>query len=217
MALSATGSSAQTTVASRSHGLTTGFYDDTAFTSDGPLWFARAAASGASVVRAGGSWSAIAPHQPSDPTNPADPAYQWAALDLEVKQATAAGLSPFISINDAPRWAQAQPIPTSSAPGAWKPNAADYRLFAQALATRYSGRFPDPLQPGMMLPHVRYFEAWNEPNLWLYLAPQWTRVHGAWVAESPLIYRALLNAFYAGVKGGPARRCRRQRGNRAVR
>src|SRR6202011_5700158 len=51
-------------------------------------------------------------------------------------------------------------------------------------------------------PHVRYFQVWNEPNYSTYLAPQWTRVRGAWVAESPLIYRALLNAFYAGVKAG---------------
>jgi len=30
----------------------------------------------------------------------------------------------------------------------WEPDAADYRPFAQALATRYSGRFPDPCTRG---------------------------------------------------------------------
>lgn len=36
--------------------------------------------------------------------------------------------------------------------------------------------------------------AWNEPNLSYYLAPQWTRAGGRWVAASPVIYRGLLNA-----------------------
>jgi hypothetical protein len=51
-----------------------------------------------------------------------------------------------------------------------------------------------------MLPRVRYLQAWNEPNLPLYLAPQWIRSNGRWIAESPILYRGLLNAFYAGVK-----------------
>jgi hypothetical protein len=205
LVLSVTGSSAQTTVVAPQHTLATGFFDDSAFSSsDAPVWFRNAVASGASVVRLGGSWWAIAPQQPSDPVNPADPVYRWAGLDREVEQATAAGLTPVITATSAPPWAEAQPVPKSATPGAWKPNAADYRLFAQALATRYSGHFPDPLHPGMMLPRVRYFQAWNEPNLWLYIAPQWTRVQGAWVAESPLIYRRLLNAFYAGVKAAQA-------------
>ena len=201
LVLAAAGSSAQTTVAAGSHALATGFFDNSAFGSpDAPVWFRRAVASGASVVRFEAEWSTVAPQQPADATNPADPVYRWAALDLQVEEATAAGLAPIISIQSAPRWAQAQPVPASSSPGAWEPNAADYRLFAQALATRYSGGFPDPLHAGTMLPRVRYLQAWNEPNLSLYLAPQWMRVRGKWVAQSPLIYRALLNAFYAGVK-----------------
>jgi hypothetical protein len=203
LVLVAAGSSAQTPVVARSRTLATAFFDPTVFgSSDAPVWFRRAVASGASVVRLDARWYTVAPRKPSDPTNPADPVYQWAALDRQVEEATAAGLAPIISVTGAPRWAQAHPVPKSSALGAWKPNAADYRLFAKALATRYAGRFPDPLHPGVMLPRVRYFQAWNEPNLSLYLAPQWRRLQGAWVAESPLIYRGLLNAFYAGVKAG---------------
>jgi hypothetical protein len=199
--LSAAGSHAQPAVVAGSHGLATGFLDGTTFGSpDAPAWFSRAAASGATVVRLASGWGGIAPQRPTDPTNPADPVYQWAALDLQVEEATAAGLTPIVSLTGAPAWAQAHPIPKKSSPGAWRPNAGDYRLFAQALATRYSGRFPDPLHSGAMLPRVRYFQVWNEPNLSLYLAPQWVRARGAWVAEGPLIYRALLNAFYAGVK-----------------
>ena len=197
------GSPTQKVSVTGSRRLATGFLDGRAFGGgppDAPVWFQRAVASGATVVRLGSGWPAVAPQQPADPTNPADPAYQWAALDQQVEEATAAGLAPIISLTGAPSWAQAQPIPKNSTPGAWEPNAADYRLFAQALATRYSGHFPDPLHPGSMLPRVRYFQAWNEPNFSFYLAPAWKRVNGAWVAESPLLYRALLNAFYAGVK-----------------
>jgi hypothetical protein len=54
--------------------------------------------------------------------------------------------------------------------------------------------------PGHALPRVRLFQAWNEPNLARYLAPQWVAADGRWRAFSPLLYRQLLNAFYAGVK-----------------
>jgi hypothetical protein len=47
-----------------------------------------------------------------------------------------------------------------------------------------------------MLPRVPAFQAWNEPNLSSYLNPQWSGGQPA----SPLIYRAMLNAFYRGVK-----------------
>jgi hypothetical protein len=43
-------------------------------------------------------------------------------------------------------------------------------------------------------------QAWNEPNLSRYLEPQWVVEHGRWSAFSPLLYRQLLNGFYAGVK-----------------
>ena len=58
--------------------------------------------------------------------------------------------------------------------------------------------------PGAFLPRVRYWQPWNEPNLSYYLAPQWTRAGGRWVAASPVIYRGLLNAVY-----GRSSACRR--------
>jgi hypothetical protein len=185
----------------QSPSLQTGFFDPPAFTSaDAQTWFGRAVGSGATVVRLIESWSSLEPRRPADPTDPADPAYQWAALDPQVEQAIAAGLVPVIDVSGAPRWAQPAAIPKGSTAGSWEPNDSAFEAFARALATRYSGSFPDPLHPGAMLPRVRYFQAWNEPNLSIYLAPQWKRVAGAWVAEGPALYRALLNAFYAGVK-----------------
>jgi hypothetical protein len=47
---------------------------------------------------------------------------------------------------------------------------------------------------------VRLFQAWNEPNLARFLEPQCIAQGGRWRPFSPLAYRALLNAFYAGVK-----------------
>src|SRR2546423_1703503 len=67
--------------------------------------------------------------------------------------------------------------------------------FGKALARRYGGGFSDPQQPGAALSRVRYYQAWNEPNLNTYLSPQWSNGH----AESPDDYRALLNAFYGAV------------------
>ena len=60
--------------------------------------------------------------------------------------------------------------------------------------------FPIRFDPKRALPHVAYFQAWNEPNLPATLAPQWKRTRSGYVPASPAIYRGLLNAFYAGVK-----------------
>jgi hypothetical protein len=43
------------------------------------------------------------------------------------------------------------------------------------------------------------FQVWNEPNLSIYLSPQWEKSGGRWIAEAPAHYRLMLNAFYAGV------------------
>ena len=51
-----------------------------------------------------------------------------------------------------------------------------------------------------MLPRIRLLQAWNEPNLSRYLAPQSVASGDRWRAFSPVVYRELLNAFYAAVK-----------------
>lgn len=95
---------------------------------------------------------------------------------------------------DAPRWAEGAHPPRGAAPGSWRPSARALGQFALATARRYSGSFNG-------LPRVGNWEVWNEPNLSLYLAPQWVRVgRGSFVAASANIYRGLLNAAYQGVK-----------------
>src|SRR5258706_15544600 len=52
-----------------------------------------ARAVGFSAARAYVDWSAIAPQRPVQARNPADPAYDWTALDADVKRYTRAGLA----------------------------------------------------------------------------------------------------------------------------
>lgn len=168
----------------------------------GNLWFRRARGAGAQFVMISASWQSIAPSKPatgSDPTDPNNPAYNWGTLDETVRQASAHGLIVVFSVASlgAPSWATGRHAPRSVQPGTWYPNAKAFGQFCQALARRYSGRFN---AGSGVLPRVRYYEAWSEPNLSFHLTPQWVRVKHHWVAQSADTYRKLLNAAYAGIK-----------------
>ncbi len=165
------------------------------------LWLSREVGLGAKVILLEADWAGTSPDKPaSDPTNPANPAYNWGDLDLEVREASAHGLTVVVTITSGgggPTWADAPGRPQWAAPGTWKPNATEFGAFAKAVARRYSGSF----NPGTgVLPRVRYYQAWGEPNLDNHLTPQWERIHGQWVAESAITYRNLLNAAYASIK-----------------
>lgn len=179
-----------------------GFLDDV---QTGPLetsapWLKRAVDSSADVVRVSSSWRGVAPTRPADPTNPADRAYDWAGLDQAVRGVVAAGLDPIVSLTGAPDWAEGRGAPKDVLPGSWRPDATAYQAFAQALAKRYDGAYPDPARVGAQLPRVRSFQPWNEPNLELYLGPQWTKRGKSFTNTGPVIYRDLLNGFYRGIK-----------------
>ena len=166
---------------------------DTGLYLNGPVTHkkvAQAAAAGTSIVRITVSWREIAPErEPGQwaPADPADPSYDWDDVDSDVRAIAAAGLEPLLTISGAPRWAQEGP-PMADPFAANQPVAKAFGVFAHAVAVRYSGAFED-------LPRVRYFQAWNEPNISLYLRPQ--LVSGAPVAA--VRYRAMLNAFARGV------------------
>jgi hypothetical protein len=163
-------------------------------------WFGQTVAAGASIIRINVPWREIATgaNPPANPSNPADPAYDFSAVDRAVTGAAARGLRVLITVFDAPQWAEGanEPPPAAHAPeGTWKPSPAKLGQFAEALSRRYSGTFAGP---SGVLPRVQYYEAWNEPNISIYLNPQWkgnTRV-------SPDHYRLMLNAFYEGVHRG---------------
>jgi hypothetical protein len=157
-----------------------------------------AVSDGASIVRINVHWGQVAPTPPAVATNPADPAYDFSRVDDAVSAARARGLNVILTVYDAPRWAQGKDQPARGPygwPGTWKPDADAFGAFGQALATRYTGSFRTS-PAAAPLPRVRYFEAWNEPNLPQYLAPQWT---DGGKPKGPELYRQLLNSFYTGV------------------
>ncbi len=163
----------------------------------------RIRATGASVVRIPVEWRYIVSANPPsrfDAADPASPAYDFTKVDAAVRDVAADGLTPLLVVSSAPDFAEAPHRWPYAYPGTWAPKPAAFGEFATAVARRYDGSFPDPLQPGRALPRVRLLEAWNEPNLARYLEPQWVAEGGRWRAFSPLLYRQLLNAFYAAVK-----------------
>lgn len=178
-------------------------------------WTFRAKHIGVQMVRIAVFWNQIAPtwQPPADPSDPSSPGYNWTALDQQIRTVAAEGFQVMLTVNGAPIWAEGAKMPKWAQPGSWKPNANDFREFATALAKRYSGSFADPLHRGKKLPHVSYYQAWNEPNMSYYITPQYKDegagakhngrgcpVKDGSTLESPAIYRNLLNAFYAGVK-----------------
>ena len=147
---------------------------------------ARTKDTGVSVVRINVEWRTVAPAQPTssfDATNPADPQYNWGPLDRPVSAAIRKGLQPYLTIYAAPDWAQRGP-PAQPYANSYMPDPTAFAQFALAVARRYSGTFDG-------LPRVLYYQAWNEPNISLYLVPQ--LLNGQPV--SPDLYRQMLNAF----------------------
>jgi hypothetical protein len=187
------------------NGLATGFIDDEVLLSPAPAvratWLNRIVAEHASTIRLELIWSQVARSAPTSSSEAADPSwsgYDWSALDAAVGDATARGLQVAMTVIRAPRWAEGRGRPASAAPGTWMPRPDALGAFARAAALRYSGSY---VPPGASRPlaHVRYWQAWNEPNLSLYLMPQWRRGRGGYEPASPAIYREMLDAFYAAV------------------
>jgi hypothetical protein len=194
--------------ASAAGGLTTGFSADPILTgpsaSTSAPWIGRAVTEGAGIVRINLVWSEVAPvTRPRGfaAGDPRSPGYNWTGVDASVRNLAAHGLQVLMNITFAPAWAEGPHRPGSAADGTWRPDATQFGQFARAAALRYDGGFPDPINPGAALPRVRDWQAWNEPNLSIYLSPQWSRTRNGYAPASPAIYRQLLNAFYAAVKG----------------
>ena len=172
------GSSALAVAPAAARGLTVGFaadnslLDGTAATRS--VWLDRAVAEGARIVRVPVVWSEVAPlRRPAGfrPQDPGSPGYNWSSTDETVRELSQHGLTPLLMILSAPTWAEGAHRPALAPPGTWEPNAGQFASFARAAAQRYSGAYPDPLYGGESLPRVRYWQAWNEPNLALLPQP----------------------------------------------
>jgi hypothetical protein len=169
--------------------LLVGFQDDPSLRwgADRASMLDRARRTGATVIRTTVDWSDAAPRRPSSPKSPFAPVYRLADVDDLARQAQLRGMELLITIWGTPGWANGGQGPNHA-----PERADDLADFAQALADRYSGRHPG-------YPAVRLFSAWNEPNLELFLAPQFD-VQGRSVA--PAAYARIAEAIYDGVKRG---------------
>jgi hypothetical protein len=166
-----------------------GFQDDPSFrwAPDSQAMLDRAAVTGISLIRTVAEWRQLAPTRPANPADSFDPAYRLSDLDDLVRRAQQRGIETLITIFGTPAWANGgttRNVPPTS--------LDDLRLFAQALADRYSGRHPG-------YPYVGRWSVWNEPNLELFLKPEYD-ARGQIVG--PAIYARLYRAAYAGIKAG---------------
>jgi hypothetical protein len=154
--------------------------------------FRRIVGAGARYVHVVVPWWKVAPQrQPTywQPENPAEPAYDWSAIDASVTEATRVGLTTVLMINSAPMWAQRCVAGKPTWVPVCDPDPGALAAFATAAAHRYSGSFAG-------LPRVRYWQGLNEPNLSLFFNPQYEDGR----AVAPELYRDLINAFYFAVK-----------------
>jgi hypothetical protein len=150
----------------------------------------------------GGNKWAVANSEPTDGTDPGDPAYNWVIYDRLVRYAATYHIQIMFSILFTPAWAnggKAKTVPPT--------NMQDLVDFAYAAGARYSGfwtppswqQLPTLAPPDEPLPLVDYWTAWNEPNSPVFLTPQYKRVNGKWVVESAVQYAKICNAVYQGI------------------
>ena len=170
--------------------------DDELVNASGPVLERRLddlAATGTRATRVDVLWRVVAPRKPADARNPADPAYDWSRYDQIVRGLAARGIAVLLDFYLTPEWASRSGEVNAA------PRVADGARFAGALARRYSGAFAGP--DGGLLPQVRRFEVWNEPNLPGFWMPQCRRGRGGKAAlVSPRHYSALLAASYREIK-----------------
>jgi hypothetical protein len=151
---------------------------------------------GAQLLRVHLNWGGrlgVARRKPVEGTDHGDRAYDWRVYDRIVVGAAEQHVEVVFSIFGTPPWANGGQAPTRA-----PRNEALLREFAYAAASRYSGTYRRP--DGTLLPAVRLWTAWNEPNLQIGLIPQWRRVGGKWVIQSALDYARICNAVVDGIR-----------------
>jgi hypothetical protein len=169
-----------------------GFHDDPSFrwVDDRAGKIESSARAGATVMRLLVQWNQVAPRRPERASDPFDPAYRFQDLDEAIRSAQEADLEVLLTLSGTPGWANG-----GRSPNVMPRRLSDFTAFAQAIASRYSGR-----RSGY--PFVRFWSVWNEPNLQLFLTPQFD-ARGRSVA--PQNYARLYAAAYVGIKAGNPR------------
>jgi hypothetical protein len=145
------------------------------------------------IIRIGLDWGAyVAKKKPAHPMDPEDPAYNWDIFDNVVLNAHEHKIEVLFTIYGSPKWAS----------GSAKLNRAPKKMlylrqFAYAAAKRYSGSYERP--DGKVLPAVRKWMAWNEPNNPVFLRPQWAKVGNKYIPVAARNYAQMCSAIWAGI------------------
>jgi hypothetical protein len=190
--LSVLAASAKPEPADAGRGMLVGLYDPGQALSSPTKAFAAFVNLRVQILRMDLLWGGIvAVRKPTHPIDPNDPAYNWAPYDTFVQNAAKNHIQVLFTIYGTPRWA-----------GGVKQNRppkkmSNLRYFAQAAAKRYSGTFKRP--DGVVLPAVRKWMAWNEPNNPVFLRPQWKVINHHNVPIAAKTYAAICTAVWAGV------------------
>jgi hypothetical protein len=177
--------------------LQVGFFDDTQFNYGNPdLVFPVLKELRTQVIRVNLVWggpNGVAKRRPVNPMNPNDPAYQWSVYDRAVTFAQRFGIKVMFSIVGTPPWANG-----AAGVNVVPKSALDLERFATAAARRYSGTFTGT--DGLVIPPVRLWLAWNEPNNPAFLRPQYRKVAGKAVIQSGIDYAKICNAIVRGIR-----------------
>lgn len=167
---------------------------------DIPGRIALVKATGTQVLRIDLFWATAAPTRPANAADHLDPAYNWAWADATLCGTIKAGIQPIVTTWNAPGWATGGKLGVKGV--VWNSksptNPQDYADFMSALATRYNGVTQIP---GQGTCNVKFYEIWNEPNLQIYLYPQYS---GKKVASSPK-YVKMANLAVPAIKAANPR------------
>ena len=176
-------------------GMLVGFYDDAQVYGRSDWAFNQLRNMRAGIVRITIDWSTVAKRRPRKAADPADRAYNWAAVDRVISQAARNKVRVLATIYGTPRWA-------GRAKNRVPRRMLDLRLFSHAAARRYSGTYrvkEVENEPARALPAVRHWLAWNEPNNPVFLKPQWKRFRSGWRPQSAFDYKKICSAVWVGV------------------
>jgi hypothetical protein len=161
-----------------SHKLVWGPYDEKAFDTYADL--------GAGIYEITVNWARVAPTRPASPTDPKDPAYQWAyPVELAIANAERHGMQVALAVTGAPGWAN------GGRSWRWTPkNPQDYADFITAAMRQW--------------PQVDYWQIWAEPVRRENFMPLPKNVYGEELTRSqergPQIYAQILDAAYVAIK-----------------
>jgi hypothetical protein len=148
---------------------------------DRDVAFRQARALGVTGLRMNIQWFMAMPAAQAQSTvKPSQVNYQFGVWDNAIARARQYGMRVQLALaGDPPAWACGDFRQPYACDG-YRPNVAEFRAFAQAVAAHFGGS-------------VARYSIWNEPNWYTWISPH---------NQSPLIYRELYQAGYEGVKAG---------------